>query len=111
MDAAVMYGSKFWVSPEGEKQVFGWLDGGHCAEVVAQPGFLFAKRLKLEQKGDDGWDCYLMLYGLASRKALDDYFANTALHEKFARERASFMQHLRMERFWGKVESTLTPGG
>lgn len=108
MDAPVMYGSKFWVSPEGHQQVFAWLDGGHCAEVVAQPGFLFTKRLKLEQAGDDGWACYMMLYGLESRQALDDYFANKALHEKFTQQRAPFNHHLRMERFWGNVESSLT---
>lgn len=108
MDAPVIYGSKFFVSPAGSEQVFTWLDGGHCAEVVAQPGFLFAKRLKLEQTSEDGWDGYCMLYGLESRQALDDYFANKALHEKFTQQRAPFAQHLRMERFWGSIESSLT---
>ena len=50
-----------------------------------------------------------MLYGLESRAALDAYFANTALHAKFAAERAPFVHHLRMDRAWGSVERTLTP--
>ena len=107
MDAPVMYVVRFWVAPAGQQQVFAWLDGGHCADVVAQPGFLFVKRIKLEQPGDDGWDSYFMLYGLQSRQALEDYFGNTALAERFAQERAPFMQYLRMERAWGSVESTL----
>lgn len=109
MDAPVMYVVKFWVSPAGHKEVFEWLDGGHCAEVIAQPGFLFFKRIKLEQTSDDGWDSYMMLYGLTSRQALDDYFCNAPLHEKFVAERASFIHHLRMERAWGSVELSLTP--
>ena len=107
MDAPVMYMSRFWVSPAGKQQVFDWLDGGHCAEVVAQPGFLFAKRVKLEQSGDDGWESYFMIYGLESRQALDNYFANKALHEKFTQQRAPFVQHLRMERLWGSIENSL----
>ena len=108
MGAPVLYAVRFWVSPEGLAQVLAWLDGGHNAEVVAQPGFLFANRIKLEQQGDDGWSSYLMLYGLESRQALDDYFANTALHEKFTQQRAPFIQHLRMDRAWGALESSLT---
>ena len=109
MEAPVIYLVRFWVSPQGRQQVFDWLDGGHCAEVIAQPGFLFFQRIKLEQPGDDGWDSYCMLYGLESRAALDAYFANTALHAKFTAERAPFVHHLRMDRTWGSVECTLTP--
>ena len=109
MDAPVMYVVKFWVFPAGHREVFDWLDGGHCAEVIAQPGFLFFKRLKLEQTSDDGWDSYMMLYGLQSREALEDYFANAALHAKFTAQRAPFVHHLRMDRAWGHVELSLTP--
>ena len=109
MDAPVMYVVRFWVSPAGHQQVFDWLDGGHCAEVIAQPGFLFFKRIKLEQKSDDAWDSYVMLYGLESRQALDDYFSHTALHAKFVAQRAPFVHHLRMDRAWGGVELSMAP--
>ncbi len=49
-----------------------------------------------------------MIYGLDSRQALESYFDNAALVEKFKRERAPFAEYLRMERAWGSVESTLT---
>ncbi len=107
MDAPVMYVVRFWVDPQGHAALFAWLDGGHNAEVVAQPGFRFVKRLKLEQKGEDGWDGYMMIYGLDSRAALDAYFANTALAEKFKLERAAFVQYLRTDRAWGTVEMSL----
>jgi hypothetical protein len=111
VDAPVLYVVRFWVSPEGRQQVFDWLDGGHCAEVIAQPGFLFFQRIKLEQTADDGWESYMMLYGLSSREALDAYFADSALHAKFTAQRAPFIHHLRMERAWGRVEVALTPDG
>lgn len=109
MDAPMMYVVRFWVDPQGHDAVFGWLDGGHCAEVIAQPGFRFVKRIKLDQQSEDGWNSYFMLYGLDSREALDAYFANQGLVEKFTQERAPIAKYLRMERAWGSVESTLIP--
>ena len=53
MDAAVLYVVRFWVDPQGHREVFDWLDGGHCAEVASQPGFRFYHRLALEQPGED----------------------------------------------------------
>src|SRR5579863_10339114 len=103
MDAAVMYVVRFWVDPRGIKEVFAWLDGGHNHEVVAEPGYVFLKRLKLDQKADDGWECWLNIYGLESRAALDRYFANKPLHEKFAHERAPIEKYLRIDRAWGSV--------
>ena len=108
MDAPVLYIVRFWVDPEGSAQVLAWLDGGHCAEVVAQPGFRFVQRIGLKQKNEDGWAGYFMLYGLDSHEALESYFDNTALAEKFAQQRAPFAKYLRMDRAWDSVESTLT---
>lgn len=108
MDASVVYLVKFWVSPEGQREVFAWLDGGHNAEVLAQPGFRYFQRIRLEQDAEDGWLAYAMVYGLDSREALENYFGNTALHAKFNAERAPFAHHLRMDRAWGQVERTLT---
>ena len=107
MDAAVLYVVRFWVDPQGHRQVFDWLDGGHCAEVVAQPGFLFYHRLALEQPGEDGWPGFMMVYGLASRQALQDYFDNAVLHRKFAQQRAPIDRYLRSDRAWGSVEASL----
>lgn len=107
MDAQVLYVVRFWVDPRGRREVFDWLDGGHCAEVVAQPGFLFYHRVALEQPGEDGWPSYMMVYGLQSRQALEDYFNDAALHRKFTEQRAPFAHYLRMDRAWGGVEASL----
>lgn len=100
---------RFWVAPEAESQVLRWLEGGHVAEVVGQPGFLWCKRLRLEPQ--DGWNGYSMIYGIESRQAFERYNANQALMARFAAERAPFQNRLRIDRFFGEVDySVENPG-
>jgi hypothetical protein len=93
---------RFWVAPQAEAQVIGWLDGGHVAEVVGQPGFLWCKRIRLE-KATDGWAGYAQIYGIESKAHFDAY-NNSSIMEKFKRERAPFEKHMRIERFFGQVD-------
>jgi hypothetical protein len=93
---------RFWVAPQAEAQVMRWLEGGHVAEVVGQPGFLWCKRLRLEPK--DGWNGYAMLYGIESRAAFETYNNNKKLMAKFAAERAQFETFMKIERFFGEVD-------
>ena len=91
---------RFSIDPQAEAQVLGWLDGGHMKEVASQKGFLWCKRIKT------GPQAYMMLYGIESKAAFDAYEGNKALKERFARERAPFEKHMRIERFAGEVEVT-----
>ena len=91
---------RFSVEPHAEAQVMRWLDGGHVAEVLRQNGFLWCKRLRL------GEHQFAMIYGIESRAAFEAYEGNKALKERFARERAPFEKHMRIERFCGEVEAT-----
>ena len=70
------------------------------ATVLSQKGFLWCKRLRL------GAHEFSMLYGIESRTAFENYEGNKALKEKFARERAPFEKHMRVERFCGEVEAS-----
>jgi len=88
---------RFWVAPQAEAQVIGWLDGGHMAEVAGQPGFLWCKRIRLQENS------HMMIYGIESKAAFDSYENNTALKTKFAKERAPFEKHMKIERFSGEV--------
>ena len=95
---------RFWIAPGGAEQVMHWLEGGHVAEVMRQPGFLWMRRLKIAGVDAAGWSAHAMLYGIASRSDYDKYTANQALHARFASERAPFAAKLRIERFAGEVD-------
>jgi hypothetical protein len=90
---------RFSVEPQAEARLLHWLDGGHVQEVLAQKGFLWCRRLRL------GAHEFSMLYGIESRAAFEAYERNQALKDKFARERAPFEPHMRVERFAGEVEA------
>jgi len=91
---------RFSIEPQAEAQVLRWLDGGHVAEVLRQNGFLWCKRLRLADHE------FAMIYGIESRAAFEVYEADAVLKAKFARERAPFEKHMRIERFCGEVETS-----
>jgi hypothetical protein len=97
-DAKFFLVVRFSIDAEAERQVLGWLDGGHVAEVLRQPGFLSCRRLRLGARE------FAMIYGIESRAAFEKYEANGELKAKFARERAPLERHMRIERFAGEVE-------
>lgn len=103
LDAPCYYIVRFWVAPAAEARLLAWLDGGHTAEVVAQPGFLWARRIRLEETDALGWRAFCSIYGLESKAALDAYFKNP-IREKFAREQTAFAGVMRAERSWGAGE-------
>ncbi len=86
MEAQAVYIVQFWIRPNGGARVIEWLNDTHLADVVAQPGFLWARMYALEHGSDDGWPAYMMIYGLDSRQALDAYFESDA-PKRYARER------------------------
>ena len=98
---------RFWIAPGGEAQVLRWLEGGHMAEVLRQPGFVWAKRLRIAEPDATGWSAHAMLYGIESRQDYDAYIANQRLHAKFNKEREPFATKLRIERFSGEVDFSL----
>lgn len=99
----VVYVVRVWIDPQGHDAVLGWLRAHHVADVVAQPGFRWARCVRLEQDAEDGWLAYVMLYGVESREALLRYF-ESPITQIFAEQRKPFAHMLRMDRAWGKVE-------
>lgn len=99
-DAKFFLTVRFTVEPQAEADLLRWLDGGHVAEVLRQPGFLHCKRLKT-RPGE-----YMMLYGIESRAAFEAYEGDKDLKARFARERAPFEKHMRIERLVGEVEKS-----
>ena len=81
-----------------------WMDGGHIAEVMRQPGFVWVKRLKMAEPDATGWSAHAMIYGIETRAHYEQYTGNHALHAKFSKEREPFATKLRIERFAGEVD-------
>lgn len=106
MDAPILYLVKAWVSPDGGQRYLRWLEEKHMAEVIREPGFLWAKRVRLEQTDERGWAGYLLVYGLESRDALERYLHGPA-RERFWRELEPLNDVHRAERFWGTVDLRL----
>jgi hypothetical protein len=106
MDAPVLYMVKAWVSPDGGQRYLDWLERKHMAEVIREPGFLWAKRCRLDQKDDHGWQGYLLIYGLESRAALEAYLASPA-RQRFWQELVPLDAVHRAERFHGSVDLAL----
>lgn len=105
MEEKTVYIVQFWTKPDGGEKVIAWLNGMHLGDVVAQPGFIWARMFTMEQTDDDGWPAYMMMYGLESRQALEDYF-NSDAPIRYAKERQELGldELLRVDRYIG------TPG-
>jgi hypothetical protein len=110
MDAAVLYMVKAWVSPDGGERWLRWLEEKHMAEVIREPGFLWAKRCRLEQTDEHGWTGWLLIYGLESRAALEGYLRSAA-RERFWRELEPLNDVHRAERFYGTIDFALSAAG
>src|SRR5438128_5846145 len=82
------------------------LEEKHMAEVIREPGFLWAQRCRLEQRDEQGWLGYLLIYGLESREALERYMGSPA-RERFWRELEPFADVHHAERFYGTVDLRL----
>ena len=106
MDAPVLYFVKAWVSPDGGERWLRWLEDKHMAEVLREPGFLWARRCRLEQADEKGWQGWLLIYGLESRDALERYLESPA-RKRFWRELEPFDAVHRAERFYGSVDLAL----
>lgn len=104
--APFLYMVRVWVSPEGGQRYLDWLEKKHMAEVIAEPGFLWARRCRLDQGDERGWHGYLLIYALESRAALEAYLASSA-RERFWRELVPFDDVHRAERFHGAIDFAL----
>ena len=101
-DAKYFLVVKFSIEPQARGQVLRWLEGGHVAEVLKQPGFLCCRRIRLAEPST-----FMMLYGIESKAAFLSYENNSALKAKFAAERKPFEKQMRIERFHGEVDFSL----
>lgn len=95
-----------WVAPDGGDRYLRWLEDKHMAEVIREPGFLGAQKVKLEQTDEQGWQGYLLIYHLESQAALRAYLESAA-RQRFWKELEPLNAVHRAERFWGSVDFTV----
>jgi len=106
MDAPVLYVVRAWVAPVGGERYLEWLECTHMAEVLREPGFLWARKCRLEQTDAKGWQGYLLIYGLESRAALEAYLHSPA-RERFWRELEPLNDIHYAERLYGSVDFSI----
>jgi len=106
MHAPVLYMVRAWVSPDGGERYLEWLETKHMAEVIREPGFLWARKCRLAQTDERGWRGYLLLYGLESTAALDTYLQSAA-RARFWQELEPFNAVHDAERFYGTIDFEL----
>jgi quinol monooxygenase YgiN len=73
--ARVMYMVTIEVAPDVEDRWNSWHSEQHVPELLAQPGFLGARKYRDPDEGKDGWARYIVLYELESPEALEAYLA------------------------------------
>ena len=101
--AQILYMVRSWVDPEKGQPYLDWLETKHMVEVCAEPGFLWARKIELDQKDCSSWPGYLLLYGPADRHALDAYMKSPA-REGFWKELQDFQAIHYSERFFGATD-------
>ena len=109
-DTPLIYLVRSWVDPERGQPYLDWLKDKHMAEVVAEPGILWARRVMLDQADDRGWRSCLLLYGFDGRAALDAYVESPA-RERFWHELEGFRDIHYSDRFWGDVDVAIDDPG
>ncbi len=105
-DVPVIYMVRSWVNPEGGSRYTDWLESKHMAEVVAEPGVQWARKVALDETDEKGWRSYLLIYGFESEASLAAYFESPA-REGFWSELQTMKDIHYSERFYGPVDFSL----
>lgn len=102
-EAPFVYSLLVHVDPDRGGDYVAWLDNKYIADVVGFPGILWAHKVRLDEPADDGWERYLVIYGLESRQVLARYHESELLRN-FAEELKPFEGLFRLQRFFGQVD-------
>ena len=105
-DVPVFYMVRSWVSPDGGQAYLDWLERKHMADILSQPGVLWAPRINLDQADDRHWKSILLIYGFVSRDALNTYLASPS-RQSYWEELEQYADVHTSERYWGDVDVAL----
>ncbi len=83
-----------------------WLSSKHIQEVLRMPGFMWARRVPLDEPTEDGWEKLMVVYGINSRQEYLDYM-DSDFYRDFMEECEQFEGTFRYQRFFGQVDLVL----
>ncbi len=94
------------VDPVRGKEYLKWLSSKHIQEVITHPGFMWARRVSLDEPAEDGWKRFMIVYGINSR---DDFltYRESDLFRGFQKELKQFEEVYRIIRYFGPVDLVL----
>jgi hypothetical protein len=75
----VIYEVSVEVHPDAEEAWSDWNLREHVLDVLAQPGFVMARRYRVDGTAPDGWVRWVVAYEVASGEALDAYLSSAAV--------------------------------
>lgn len=101
-DCPYMYLVFVEVDPKRGKSYLEWQDKKHMDELLTSPAFLWARKLKLARPAEDGWERYVVVYGVKSFEEFQKY-RESPLFTGFGRELEQFRGTFRINRFVGEV--------
>jgi len=91
------------VHPKKGQPFLKWLSDKLILNVLEHPGFLWARRVALEESAEDGWKKLILVYAVNNR---EDYLAykNSDLFGRVKEDLKQFEGQYRVQRFFGQVD-------
>ena len=78
----------------------------HIHDVVNNPGFMWARRIPLDEPAEDGWKRLIIVYGINTREEYQAYKEGKAF-QNYKEECKQFEGFYRVQRFFGQVDLVL----
>ena len=102
----IIYTVRLDLTDEVRDEFERWAAGKHIQDVLTHPGFMWARRVPLDEPAEDGWKKLMIVYGINSR---EDYliYKNSDLFQQFKEECKQFEGLYRVQRYFGQVDLVL----
>lgn len=94
------------IDPKKGDPFLRWLSGKHIQDVLRAPGFMWARRVPLDEPAEDGWKKLMIVYGINTREDFQIY-KDSDLFQQFKEECKQFEGLYRVQRFFGQVDLAL----
>lgn len=101
--APFLYFALVDIDPKKGEEFYRWLSSVHIKDVIGNPGFLWARRIPLDQTAEDGWKRVIVMYGINTREEYLVYRESEAF-KRYQEELKQFAGVYRTQRLFGQVD-------